>query len=93
MLAYDLSVAWTLSRSITGSGGLMQLGTGTLVLTGTNDAYNGITTIGSSATLQLGSGAATGSLSGRQPSPTMERWRSTSPVRRPFRIPSAAAAA
>ena len=64
MLAYDLSVASTLSRSVTGSGGLMQLGTGTLVLTGTNDAYNGITTIGSSATLQLGSGAAAGSLSG-----------------------------
>ena len=64
MLAYDLSVCIDPVAERHRQRRAMQLGTGTLVLTGTNDAYNGTTMIGSSATLQLGSGAAAGSLSG-----------------------------
>ncbi len=47
---------------ISGSGGLVQLGSGTVILTGTN-TYAGGTTI-NSGTLQVGNGSTTGGISG-----------------------------
>ena len=66
-LAFDLnSGTTTVSRNITGSGALAQLGSNLLVLTGTGNTYSGSTTI-SAGTLQVGSGGtvdAIGSTSG-----------------------------
>ncbi len=52
----------TFSQAISGGGGLVQAGTGTLILTGSN-TYSGLTSI-SAGTLQLGSGGTTGSIGG-----------------------------
>jgi fibronectin-binding autotransporter adhesin len=52
----------TIAGAISGSGNLVQLGTGTVVLTGTN-TYSGGTTI-NSGTLQLGDGSTNGSITG-----------------------------
>ena len=52
----------TLSAVISGTGTLVQMGTGTSILTGTN-TYSGGTTI-SAGTLQLGNGGITGSIVG-----------------------------
>ena len=62
LLAVDRTNAVTLIGDISGSGALEQAGTGTLILTGTG-AYTGGTTI-AAGTLQLGSGGATGSITG-----------------------------
>jgi autotransporter-associated beta strand protein len=51
------------AATIGGSGQLVQQGSGTLILTGTN-TYNGGTTIASGATLQIGNGGTVGSLIG-----------------------------
>jgi autotransporter-associated beta strand protein len=59
-IAFKRSDAITLDHAITGTGGLTQSGTGTLVLTGDN-RYAGTTTI-SSGTLQVGNGGSTGTL-------------------------------
>ena len=60
LLAFDLSTAATFSQTITGSGGLMQMGPSVLTLTGSN-TYAGLTTIASGGTLQIGNGS-TGSI-------------------------------
>lgn len=51
-----------LTGDISGKGGLIKEGEGTLVLTGTN-SYSGITTI-NDGTLQIANGGATGSITG-----------------------------
>ncbi|RUL70458.1 hypothetical protein EKH80_20570 [Dyella choica] len=61
-LAFYRSDAFTFAGTISGSGKLVQQGSGTLVLTGAN-AYAGGTTI-SSGTLQIGNGGTTGSITG-----------------------------
>ncbi|SHO65927.1 autotransporter-associated beta strand repeat-containing protein, partial [Pseudoxanthobacter soli DSM 19599] len=61
-LAFDRSDAVTFDGSISGAGALIQAGTGTLTLTGTN-SFTGGTTI-SAGTLQVGDGATSGTLSG-----------------------------
>src|SRR5271166_2880097 len=61
-LAFDRSDAVTFSGVISGTGSLVQLGSGTLVLTG-NNTYTGGTTI-SAGTLQIGNGGTTGSITG-----------------------------
>jgi fibronectin-binding autotransporter adhesin len=48
---------------VSGPGDLVQLGTGTAILTG-NNTYTGGTTINTGATLQLGNGGTTGSIIG-----------------------------
>jgi Hint domain/Passenger-associated-transport-repeat len=58
-LAFDRSDAVTFSGAITGSGGVVQDGAGTLVLTGTN-GYGGDTTI-NAGTLELANSGAAGS--------------------------------
>ena len=62
LLAFDLSTAATFSQSITGNGGLTQMGASLLVLTG-SDSYGGATTIASGGTLQVGNGTS-GSING-----------------------------
>ncbi len=52
----------TLGGVISGSGNLVQLGSGTVIITGAN-TYTGGTTI-SAGTLQVGNGSTTGSISG-----------------------------
>ncbi|MEZ7138014.1 beta strand repeat-containing protein, partial [Komagataeibacter sp. SM21] len=61
-LAVDRSNTLTLSQAIDGTGALVQKGTGTTILAGSN-SYTGTTTI-SSGTLQLGDGGTTGDVSG-----------------------------
>ena len=61
-LAFNRSDSVTYSGVISGSGALQQLGTGTLILTGTN-TYGGGTTI-SAGTLQIGDGSTTGAIGG-----------------------------
>ncbi|RDJ27830.1 hypothetical protein DWF00_13000, partial [Bosea caraganae] len=61
-LAFDRSDAATFAGIISGSGGLNQIGAGTLVLTGAN-TYAGGTVI-SAGTLQLGDGGTSGSITG-----------------------------
>ncbi|MDW5441356.1 autotransporter-associated beta strand repeat-containing protein, partial [Polaromonas sp. SM01] len=59
-LAFNRTGTLTIANAISGSGSVQQLGTGTTVLTGAN-AYTGVTTI-TAGTLQVGSGAGTGTL-------------------------------
>jgi fibronectin-binding autotransporter adhesin len=61
-LAFDRSDTVTYTGVISGSGGLTQMGAGTLILTGAN-SFNGTTTI-SQGTLQLGNGGTSGSVAG-----------------------------
>ncbi|WP_179119682.1 autotransporter-associated beta strand repeat-containing protein [Ensifer adhaerens] len=62
VLAFNRSDAVTFSGAVSGNGSVRQIGSGTTILTGTN-TYTGGTTI-SGGTLQLGSGGATGSITG-----------------------------
>lgn len=62
-LVFDRSDALVFSNTISGSGNVVQAGTGTLALTADN-TYTGTTTIASSSTLQLGNGGTTGSIVG-----------------------------
>jgi autotransporter-associated beta strand protein len=66
-LAFKRSDSVTFALPITGTGGLSQLGTGSVTLTG-NNAYSGATTV-SAGTLQVGNGATAGNL-GNTPSIT-----------------------
>ncbi len=61
-LIFDRSDTYTFGRSISGTGSVAQIGTGTTILTGTN-TYTGGTTI-INGTLQIGSGGTTGSITG-----------------------------
>ena len=61
--AFDRSDSVTFGGVISGTGALVQMGSGTLTLTGDN-SYGGGTTINAGATLQLGNGATTGSIIG-----------------------------
>ncbi len=54
-LAFDRSDTVNFGGAISGTGGVSQLGTGTLILSGAN-SYTGTTTIASGATLRLASG-------------------------------------
>ena len=62
ILAFDRNNTLTFAGTISGAGGVTQIGTGTTILTGTN-TYGGGTTI-TAGTLQLGNGGATGSIVG-----------------------------
>ena len=62
MLAFDRSDTLAFGGVISGSGSLLQAGTGTTILTGAN-SYTGGTTI-SAGTLQIGDGGTTGSITG-----------------------------
>ncbi len=59
-LAYNRSNNLTVSNTISGTGALMQAGTGTTILTA-NNSYSGTTTV-SGGTLQVGNGGTTGTL-------------------------------
>jgi len=59
-LAFDRSDALVVSNTINGSGGLLQSGSGSVALTGTN-AYSGSTVI-NAGTLTIGNGGTTGTL-------------------------------
>src|SRR5208282_2116016 len=61
-LAFDRSDAVTIGVVVSGTGSLVQLGSGTLTLTG-NNTYTGGTTV-SAGTLQLGNGGTSGSITG-----------------------------
>ncbi|WP_043879055.1 S8 family serine peptidase [Azorhizobium caulinodans] len=61
-LAFKRSDTLTFGGAVSGTGRLVQAGTGTTILTGTN-TYTGGTTI-SSGTLQIGNGGTTGSIVG-----------------------------
>jgi fibronectin-binding autotransporter adhesin len=61
-LAFDRSDTVAFGSVISGTGSLVQLGSGTLVLTG-NSTYTGGTTI-SAGTLQIGNGGTTGNITG-----------------------------
>jgi fibronectin-binding autotransporter adhesin len=61
--AFDRSDSVTFGGVISGTGALVQMGSGTLTLTGDN-SYGGGTAINARATLQLGNGATTGSIIG-----------------------------
>lgn len=61
-LAFDHSDNVTFAGTISGSGALNQIGSGTTILTG-NNTYSGVTTI-SAGVLQLGNGGTTGSIAG-----------------------------
>jgi outer membrane autotransporter protein len=62
LISANFTDTTTLSALVSGSGQIMKLGSGTLILTG-NNTYSGITTI-SAGTLQLGNGGTTGSITG-----------------------------
>ena len=62
VLTFDRSDAVTFAGVISGVGSVIQLGTGTTILTGDN-SYTGGTTI-SAGTLQIGNGGTTGSIVG-----------------------------
>jgi outer membrane autotransporter protein len=59
-LVFDRNNSLTVANDISGAGALVQQGTGTTTLTGTN-SYTGTTTIGAGS-LQVGNGGASGSL-------------------------------
>ena len=61
--AFDRSDSVTFGGVISGTGALVQMGSGTLTLTADN-SYGGGTTINTGATLQLGNGGTTGSIIG-----------------------------
>jgi outer membrane autotransporter protein len=61
-LAFDRSDVFTFGGTISGTGNVRQIGSGTTVLSGTN-TYSGETTV-SAGTLQLGNGGTTGSIIG-----------------------------
>ncbi len=61
-LIFNRSNDLTFAGVISGTGSLVQAGTGTTVLTG-NNTYTGVTTI-SQGTLQIGNGGTTGSIAG-----------------------------
>jgi autotransporter-associated beta strand protein len=61
-LAFDRSDTVVFAGAISGSGGVLQEGSGTTILTGAN-SYTGDTTI-QTGTLQLGDGGASGSIAG-----------------------------
>ena len=61
-LAFNRSDSVTIPGAISGTGGVVQAGTGTLILTG-NSTYAGSTTINAGGTLQLGNGTS-GSIAG-----------------------------
>lgn len=62
-LAFNRSDAVTFSGTLSGAGGLKQLGAGTLTLTASN-FYNGGTIVATGGTLSVGGGGATGAISG-----------------------------
>ncbi|MEJ8859955.1 autotransporter-associated beta strand repeat-containing protein [Variovorax robiniae] len=62
LLAFNRTDDITFAGVISGTGGLVQAGTGTLTVTG-GSSYTGVTTI-SSGTLQIGADAAAGTVSG-----------------------------
>jgi outer membrane autotransporter protein len=62
-LAFDRSDSVTFGEVISGTGTLVQMGSGTLTLTADN-SYGGGTTINTGASLQLGNGGTTGSIIG-----------------------------
>ena len=62
-LVFNRSDSYTVAGDIDGTGSLSDNGTGTLILAGTN-SYSGGTTIGKGATLQVGNGGKSGTLSG-----------------------------
>ncbi|HEV7322669.1 MAG TPA: autotransporter-associated beta strand repeat-containing protein [Ensifer sp.] len=62
VLAFNRSDAHTFSGAISGNGAVRQTGSGTTILTGTNN-YSGGTTV-AAGTLQIGNGGATGSITG-----------------------------
>ncbi len=62
VINFNFTDATTLSAQVSGSGQIVKLGSGTLILTG-NNTYSGGTTI-SAGTLQLGNGGTTGSVTG-----------------------------
>ena len=61
-IAFNRSDSYTFAGIVSGTGGLSQTGTGTLILTAAN-TYSGGTTI-SAGTLQIGSGGTMGSIAG-----------------------------
>ena len=61
-LVYDRRNSVALSTAVSGTGGVTQAGTGTLIITGT-EVYTGPTTA-SSGTLQIGTGGTAGSVAG-----------------------------
>ena len=62
VLTFDRSDVATFAGTVSGSGSVNQIGTGTTILTA-NNTYTGGTTI-SAGTLQLGNGGTTGSITG-----------------------------
>lgn len=60
-LVFDRSDAHVVANAISGSGTVVQSGTGTIALTADN-TYTGTTTISPASTLQLGNGGSTGSI-------------------------------
>ena len=60
-LVFDYSNAHTFSQVISGTGGISQIGAGTVALTA-NSNYSGATNINSGTTLQLGNGGGTGTI-------------------------------
>ncbi len=62
-LVFNRSDSYTVAGDIDGTGSLTDSGAGTLILAGTN-SYTGGTTIGKGATLQVGNGDKSGTLTG-----------------------------
>ncbi len=62
-LAFNRSDNPTYASAISGTGSLVQLGSGLLTLTGNNTSFTGTTTV-SSGTLQFGAGGASGTVGG-----------------------------
>ena len=62
-MAFDRSDTVTFAGTIGGTGGLAQIGPGTLILTADN-TFTGTTNIAAGSTLQLGNGGTTGTVAG-----------------------------